>query len=67
MNKINLRTLKKSNVTCTTSFTILSVQIDQIDVLPSLKRQFKYLFMSWLKPNIYIHYHINLKILNCNT
>ena len=46
MNKINLCTLKKSNVTCTTSFTALAVQIDQIDVLQSIKRQFKHLFMS---------------------
>ena len=52
MNKINLCTLKKSNVTCTTSFTILSVQIDQIDVLPIIKRQFKYLFMNYLKPHL---------------
>ena len=60
MNKINLCTLKKSNVTCTTSFTALVVQIDQIDVLPSIKRQFKHLFMSQLKPDIYIHYYISL-------
>ena len=32
-----------------TNFIIVNVQID---VLPIIKRQFKYLFMWWLKPPI---------------
>ena len=48
---------KKNSDIDITSFTILNIQID---VLQIIKRQFKYLFMRWLKLTNHIHCHINL-------
>ena len=48
---------KKSSVIDITSFTILNIQIDVSQII---KRQFKYLFMRWLKSTNRIHCHINL-------